>query len=101
MTSLPNDAANVFITLTSRNLNPKLKIISRAEYASTEKKLLQAGADRVVLPTIISARRMERMITRPSTADLMETLVEGRNIKFGLDELVVGEGNSLVGTTVQ
>ena len=49
-TTLPGDADNVFITLTSRNLNPELMIIARGEFLTTEKKLIQAGADRVVLP---------------------------------------------------
>lgn len=49
-TVLPNDAANVFITLSARNMNPRIQIIARGEVPSTERKLLQAGANRVVLP---------------------------------------------------
>ncbi len=52
-TVLPDDAANVFITLTARSLNPNLIILARGEYPSTEKKLLQAGADKVVSPAAI------------------------------------------------
>ena len=55
VTALNTDADNVFITLTSRELNPKLHIIARGELPSTRKKLLQAGADRVVLPAAIGA----------------------------------------------
>ncbi|MEM1305049.1 MAG: potassium channel family protein, partial [Planctomycetota bacterium] len=51
-TVLPDDAANVFITLTARELNPDLEIIARAENPSTEKKLLRSGATRVVLPAV-------------------------------------------------
>src|SRR5688572_12205659 len=58
VTTLSNDAANVFITLTSRNLNPKLQIIARGESLSTQRKLHQAGADRVVLPASIGAQRI-------------------------------------------
>jgi voltage-gated potassium channel Kch len=50
-TVLPDDAANVFITLSARSLNPHLHIIARGEVPSTESKLIQAGADQVVLPT--------------------------------------------------
>ncbi len=53
--ALPNDAASVFITLTVRNLNRDLQIIARGEQPSTQKKLVQAGADRVVLPATIGA----------------------------------------------
>jgi voltage-gated potassium channel len=67
-TVLSNDAANVFITLSARSLNPKLAIIARGEVPSTEKKLLQAGANKVVLPTHIGAERMAEMILYEETA---------------------------------
>jgi voltage-gated potassium channel len=61
-TVLSNDAANVFITLSARSLNPGLEIIARGEIPSTESKLLQAGANKVVLPTHIGAERIAEMI---------------------------------------
>ena len=54
---LSDDAANVFLTLTARELNPTIRIIARAESPSTEKKLLRSGATCVVLPTAIAPRR--------------------------------------------
>ncbi len=67
-TVLSNDAANVFITLSARSLNPKLEIIARGEVPSTERKLLQAGANKVVLPTHIGAERMAEIILYQETA---------------------------------
>lgn len=101
VTGLPSDAANVFITLTSRNLNPDLQIIARAEHTSTEKKLRQAGADRVVMPALVGARQMVRMITRPSTADLMELVTESTFSDYELDEIIVGPTSKAVGMTVR
>ena len=66
--------ANVFITLSARSLNPDLQIIARGEVPSTESKLLQAGADKVVLPTHIGAERI---------AELM--LYRGRRASSGLE----------------
>ena len=68
-TVLPNDAANVFITLTAREMNPQLIILARGEIPSTEKKLRLAGADHVVLPATISAARMTHLITNPYAVD--------------------------------
>ncbi len=65
-TVLPGDATNVFITLTARGLNAALRIIARGEAPSTEKKLIQAGADQVILPTHISAERIASMILYPN-----------------------------------
>ncbi|WP_066718270.1 potassium channel family protein [Sphingomonas pituitosa] len=64
-TVLPDDAANVFITLSARNLNAGLEIIARGEAPTTERKLIHAGADRVVFPTHIGAEAMARMILYP------------------------------------
>jgi len=70
-TVLPNDAANVFITLSARALNPKLTIIARGEDPATEGKLLQAGANQVVLPAHIGAERVAEIIINPSAASIL------------------------------
>ncbi|MCH8855956.1 MAG: NAD-binding protein, partial [Proteobacteria bacterium] len=59
VTVLPSDAANVFITLTARNANADLQILSRAEFQTSQKKLVQAGADRVVLPAASGSPRLD------------------------------------------
>ncbi len=101
VTTLPSDADNVFISLTARNLSPDLKIIARGEYPTTEKKLMQAGADRVVLPAATGALRMAAMITRPSAVELIE-VVTGRQIsEVEIDELVIPANSSLAGKTVR
>lgn len=101
ISSLPNDAANVFITLTARDLNPSMLIVSRAEQQSTEKKLRQAGVDRVVMPTLVGAHQMVRIITRPSTADLIELVAESSFLDVELDELTVDSRTKLIGVTVR
>ncbi|MGF1477994.1 MAG: potassium channel family protein [Cyanophyceae cyanobacterium] len=106
-TVLPDDADNVFITLTARGLNPQLSILARGELPSTENKLKLAGADRVVLPATISAMRMATLITRPTAIDFLESGDE-RNlleevlgqINVRLDELVISPGSPLVGRTM-
>lgn len=97
VTCLPNDAANVFITLTGRNLNPTIQIIARAEHRSSERKLIQAGANRVVMPAANGARRIAPLVTRPSTADVVELVTERDDLDFVLDELLVTEGSRLGG----
>lgn len=100
-TTLPSDAANVFITLTCRNLNPKVQIIARAEVPTTEKKLIQAGADRVVLPAATGAGRMAAMITRPSIVELIE-VVAGRHVtEVQVNELTLPDDSPLIGATVR
>jgi voltage-gated potassium channel len=99
--TLPSDADNVFITLTSRNLNAQINIIARAEAPPTARKLKQAGANRVVLPTVIGAQSMARMVLKPSTADLIELLAESTFLDVELDEIEVPQESKLVGMQVR
>ena len=100
VTTLPSDAANVFITLTARDLNPSLQIIARAELPSTERKLQQAGASKVVMPSATSARHMFRMIMRPSTAHLIDLMAERTFLDFEMDEILIGPSSDLIGVSV-
>ncbi len=106
-TVLPNDAANVFITLSARALNPTVEIIARGEAPSTESKLFHAGANKVVLPTHIGAERMVEMILYPATqgaiaqSEQMTEMKRGLH-EFGLDLEVVTAipGGAVTGETV-
>jgi voltage-gated potassium channel len=98
--ALPNDAANVFITLTGRNMNRNLQIIARGEQLSTQKKLMQAGADRVVLPATIGAMRIANMLTRPSAVEFLELVAGKSTLDVEIDEMVVPAGSRLVAQTV-
>jgi len=79
---VPNDAVNVFITLSARSLNKDIDIIARGEATSTKSKLLRAGANAVVEPTHIGAERIAQHILFPQTSKLtdsnrMRTLAAG------------------------
>ena len=100
VTTLPNDAANVFIALTSRNLHRNLQIIARGEQPTTQKKLLQAGANRVVLPAAIGARRIAEMITHPSMVEFMELVAGRQMIDVEVAELAITDQSTIAGKTV-
>jgi voltage-gated potassium channel len=106
-TVLPDDAANVFITLSARSLNASLEIIARGEVASTERKLLQAGANRVVMPTHIGAERIAQMIMFRDSERLLQgtdrmRAFQGQLLEIGLNLFThpVSPESSCVGQTV-
>jgi voltage-gated potassium channel len=93
-TVLSNDAVNVFITLSARALNPDMTIVARGELASTENKLLQAGADKVVLPTHIGAERITELLLYEESARFIEGLERSHGFQrllhnFGIELEVV------------
>jgi voltage-gated potassium channel len=104
---LPNDAANVFITLSARNLNRKIEIIARGDAVSTERKLVHAGANKVVLPTHIGAERIAEMILFPETArfvresDVMRELERTlRNLGLSIEVVAVPENGALTNLSI-
>lgn len=82
ITTLPNDAANVFVVLTARELNKSLKIISRASEDSSEGKLKRAGANNVIMPDKIGGTHMATLVTRPDVLELIDHITGTINIRL-------------------
>jgi voltage-gated potassium channel Kch len=106
-TVLPDDAANVFITLSARGLNRTLTIIARGEAPMTEKKLLQAGADRVVMPAHIGAERVAELILFHDLARMLdgagghgELARDLRRLGLELEVVAAGAGSRAAGMSV-
>jgi voltage-gated potassium channel len=93
---LPNDADNVYVVLTARNLNPSMHIVARAAEEQAEGKLIRAGANRVVAPTIIGGHRMAVALTKPAVGDFMDSIT-ANNLDLAFEQLEVAETSSLVG----
>jgi voltage-gated potassium channel len=72
---LPDDADNVYVVLTARGLNETMHIVARAVEEQAEPKLIRAGANRVVAPTIIGSLAMARALLKPAIADFMDSIV--------------------------
>ncbi len=107
-TVLPNDAVNVFITLSACDLNRSIEIIARGDAVTTERKLLHAGANKVVLPTHIGAERIAEIILFPETSrfirdsDRMRELERTlRNLGLVIEVVVVPEKGALTGLTIE
>src|SRR6266542_4436377 len=102
---LPNDADNVYVALTARDLNPRLHIVARAAEEQAEAKLIRAGANRVVAPTIIGGHRMAVALTKPAVDDFIDSITAN---KLGLafeqvdvDPVSILAGRKLVETNIR
>jgi len=72
--SLPHDVDNLFITISARALNPKVQIITRATNASTQKKLLIAGANKVVMPEQIGGIHMAALVNSEDVVSFLDKI---------------------------
>jgi voltage-gated potassium channel len=96
--AVDSDAANVFITLTARALNPDLRIVARASEAASAGKLVRAGADEVVSPYGLTGRRMAVLAVQPSVLEVLDLLNLGSDIR--LEEVAVRAGTHLDSLTI-
>lgn len=96
--AVDSDAANVFITLTARALNPRLRIVARAAEHRSVDKLRRAGADEVLSPYGLSGRRMALLALQPSVLEVLDLLDLGADIR--LEEIAVQPGTPLHGLTI-
>ncbi|WP_425802858.1 potassium channel family protein [Desulfitobacterium sp. Sab5] len=101
ITTLPEDALNVFVTLTAKGLNPKIQVVARMDKLESEAKLYRAGADRVISPAILSGRRMALAILKPMSIDYLDTVVHDHNLQIEIEEVQVEQGSSLTGLTLE
>jgi voltage-gated potassium channel len=93
---LPDDADNVYVVLTARDLNRKLHIVARAVEEQAEPKLIKAGANRVVSPTIIGSHRMAQALIRPAVADFMDSMTP-ENLDLGFEQLEIAPNSVYAG----
>lgn len=93
--TLPVDADNLFVVLTAKQLNPGLKIISRASQDSSVKKLKIAGADNVIMPDKIGGAHMATLVMLPDVVELLSIMATKNTASFKVAELMVQKSISL------
>jgi len=95
------DATNLYIVLTARGLNPRLKIIARASEDDAEKHLLTAGADSVVSPYHFAGQRIAQSFLRPHVVSFLDTATTHLGIDLEIGEIQVRQGSVFSGKTVE
>lgn len=97
---LPDDAANVYVVLTARGLNPDLHIVARAVEEQAEPTLIRAGASRVVAPTIIGSQSMARALLKPAIADFMDSIV-AETLDLVFEEVAIATDSHYAGRALK
>ncbi len=93
---LPDDADNVYVVLTARDLNAQLHIVARAAEEQAEAKLIRAGANRVVAPTILGGHRLAVALTKPAVGDFIDSLTVN-TLGLVFEQLEVGPHSAIAG----
>lgn len=96
-----SDADNVYIILTARSLNQNLYILARVCDEKAERNLLQAGANRVISPYHLGARKMAQAILRPAVTDFIEVAVHRGGMELQIEEIPVRAVSHLTDVTLR
>lgn len=85
-----SDATNIFITLSARQMNPDIHVVTRVDEEASVQKARRAGANAVVNPYGISGARMAQGLTHPHSAQLLDQAVGRAHAEFEIGDIPVG-----------
>lgn len=100
---IDNDADGLYLCLAARSLNPNLRIIVRASDERAKKRIEKAGANKVILPIIMSGKRIAESVVNPAVEDFLD--VAGAYFEKGegiqLADIHVDEQSHLIGISAK
>jgi voltage-gated potassium channel len=97
----PSDKDNLIVTLTARQLNPALRIVTRVADVSAGAKVRSVGADAVVSPYFIGGLRMVSELIRPTVVTFLDEMLRDREKNLRVEEVPIPPGSRLIGRRVE
>ncbi len=97
VSTLDDDKTNMFVVVSARQTNPKLRIVTKAVGNSAVQKLRRAGADAVVTPTHIGGMRLASELLRPHVVRFLDEMLRDKQARLRIEEATVGASGSVVG----
>lgn len=99
--TLPNDKENLFLVITARMMNTKLKIASKAIQLSMVSKLRKAGANYVVTPNFIGGMRIASELLRPNVVSFLDKMLRGKDKSVRVGEITIQEDSKFIGRSLK
>ncbi|MFH1754382.1 MAG: potassium channel protein, partial [Candidatus Latescibacterota bacterium] len=97
---LPSDADNLYVTITSKEMNPKISVIARALEDRAEIRLKRGGADKVVSPYKTAGLRVLNAAVKPTVVEFLEFVTYRQHLSLGCEEVTVHEKSALNGLAI-
>jgi voltage-gated potassium channel len=101
--ALSTDADNLFLILSAKALNPKLKVASRVAEEASEIKMRRAGADAVFMPYSMTGYRLAQSILRPHVFEFLDVTgtASAIGLNVGMDQVEIGPSSPMAGRSLQ
>lgn len=98
---ISKDSENLYVVLSSRELNPSLFIVSRSEDESGEKRLIKGGANRIISPYRVGGQKIADAVVRPYVTDFLDVAASSKRGDLQIEEIEVPVGSPLAGKTLR
>ncbi len=99
--ALSTDPDNLYLTLMARDLNKEMMLVARANEESAVTRLLKAGANKVVSPTITGSNQMAQMLLRPAVAAFMELASMTEQLELEMEQIEIKAGSPFTGVALK
>ncbi len=94
--AVSSDPDNLYITLTVRDINKDIMIVSRANDETAIRRLHKAGANKVVSPAITGSNQMAQMLLRPAVADFIELATMTEELELEMEQIGISSDSPFV-----
>ena len=101
ISTLPEDKDNLFVVLSARELNPRLRIVAKTIEEESRYKILKVGADSVVSPNNIGGLRMASEMIRPDVVSFLDSMMRDKEMTLRVEEATIQKGSGFEGKTIQ
>jgi len=99
-TVLPDDKDNMMVTVTARQINPRIRIVARCVDARMGERMVRAGASVSVSPNMIGGLRMVSEMIRPHVVNFLDLMLKEKSKTLRVDEIAVTAESAWVGQTI-
>lgn len=89
ITTLPKDADNLFVVLSTRIMNSQMPIVARASESQSQKKMYSAGASEVVMPDMLGGQRMAQLVMEPDVVEFIDYILLQDKEQTNLEEISI------------
>jgi voltage-gated potassium channel len=101
LAAVGDDSENIYSVLSAKALNPNIYIVARASKKDAIGKLKKAGAERVITPEIIGARRMASLVLQPAVCDFLDGITRDKTIQLELAEIEIYPKSKIDNITIR
>jgi len=99
--ALNSDKDNLYLTVSARQANPRLRIVARCAEIGHVEKLKRTGADAVVSPNFIGGMRLVSEMVRPAVVGFLDAMLRDKRAAYRIEEITLGDGFGKLGNTLR